>query len=124
MNDLEEKIKEQRRALQKLEDDLENQRRKEAEERTEPLKTLVERAHACLCQWNHTDGCGWGYEGNNWEAWSHARWLEHYDRLINGDRYTPAKASLADVETIISAVEELKSKVSVSIWLLRHHLTP
>lgn len=102
---------------------LERARDREAEARREPLRMLVERAHNCLCAYNHTDGCGWGYE-NSWNGWSHNRWLSHYDQLINGDRHNKPKVTLKEVETIISMVEELKPKVKSAMFLLRQGLVP
>jgi hypothetical protein len=61
----------------------------EAEEEKEALKKLnvEERVlreiaglfHSMMCPYNHTDGCGWGYEedtgGDRWRLSSHAEWL-------------------------------------------------
>lgn len=40
---------------------------------------LARQLHNLLCQWNHTDGCGWYYESKNkkedWAGQAHARYL-------------------------------------------------
>lgn len=99
----------------------------QAEERLAPLRALVVRAHNCLCQWNHTDGCSWGYEESAPDPWrcdAHHRWLNHYDRLLNGSRYEKPVATLEEIETIIGTVETLKPKVRAALQLLRGKLTP
>jgi hypothetical protein len=63
------------------------------------LKPLAIRAHDLLCQYNHTDGCGWGYESqggqHNWQSHAHIRWLEKVVQWTDtpkfGDRLTPEK---------------------------------
>src|ERR1700691_2946327 len=85
-------------------------RDKEYESRREPLKKLVERAHGCLCPYNHTDGCSWYYE-NNWEGYAHNRWLRKYDAIINGEIHDNPISSLEDITTIIETIEILKPKV-------------
>jgi hypothetical protein len=106
---------------------LEAARDAEAVERRALLRALVKRAHDCLCGWNHTDGCSWGYEEdrpNEWRCDAHSRWLKHYDTLINGGPYQPAVATIEDVEAVIAAVEVLKPKVKTAMFLLRSKLTP
>jgi hypothetical protein len=113
--------------VQKARDALEAAKQAEAAKRMEPLRELVERAHTCLCQWNHTDGCSWGYEQSAKDPWggqAHARWLRHYDKLINGDTYSKPQATLEEVVTIIEAVEAIKPKVRTAISLLRSGLQP
>ncbi|AGY46703.1 hypothetical protein BigBertha_195 [Bacillus phage BigBertha] len=49
-------------------------------------KQLAITLHELMCNWNHTDGCGWGYETNggthNWDGYAHKKWLEHAQQLI------------------------------------------
>lgn len=97
------------------------------EARMEPLKKLAARAHDALCQYNHTDGCSWGYEEGAPDPWrcdAHTRWLRRYDRLINGTNYDRPVCTLVEAETVIAAVEGLKPKVRTALSLLRSHLTP
>ncbi len=51
-----------------------------------PFMHVAVQAHDLLCQYNHTDGCGWGYETvngqHNWgldgQGYSaHRKWLEN-----------------------------------------------
>jgi hypothetical protein len=97
---------------------------KEHAKRMEPLKALVKRAHACLCSWNHTDGCGWQYEitknGDDvWDSFSHHRWLTHYDDIINGGSSKLPAVSIQELEAIIESIELLKPKVNTAMYLFR-----
>lgn len=90
--------------------------------RMEPLKKLVIRAHACLCSWNHTDGCSWGYEegdDNPWNGGAHDRWLRRYDALINGTTGQRPEATAQEVEDLLDAIETVKPKVKTALWLIR-----
>jgi len=98
----------------------------------EPIKNLVIRAHDILCRWNHTDGCGWGYEvenygqrKHNWEAFAHRRWLEHYHKLINGDKYSNNKpVSIQTINKLLDFVEEIRKIDDSAVWILRNRLEP
>lgn len=127
IEELEREVRTRMDEVRKATQALENAKATEAAERMEPLKALVERAHSCLCQWNHTDGCSWGYEEGAKDPWgcdTHTRWLRHYDKMINGDGNSKPKASLEEVEIIIGAVEGIKPKVRTAISLLRNGLQP
>ena len=130
MTDLEALKKEAADARQKAEQlrlAVENAEYKAAQADLEPIKALTERAHNCLCQWNHTDGCSWGYEQSASDPWgcdAHARWLRHYKNLIVGSPSYPAKATREQVEEILTAVEQLKPKVKNALFLLRQGLQP
>lgn len=91
--------------------------------RMEPLRNLVERAHKLLCAWNHTDGCGWGYEEGDKSPWGcseHLRWLRHYDLLINGSTSEPPNVTIDEVTAILDAIEGLKPKAKTALFLIRH----
>jgi len=48
-------------------------------------KELAEELHKYFCNQNHTDGCGWGYEGANedkWERCAHKRYLDKAKKLL------------------------------------------
>ncbi|WP_421578624.1 hypothetical protein [Shinella sp. M31] len=127
IEELEREVRARSDEMRKATEALEDAKAAEAAERMEPLKALAERAHSCLCQWNHTDGCSWGYEEGAKDPWAcdaHTRWLRHYDKIINGDRYSKPKATLEEVETILHAVEAIKPKVKTAISLLRNGLQP
>lgn len=127
IKELEREAEDARKRADKARAELEAAREQQAAERRAPLRALVVRAHNCLCQWNHTDGCGWGYEESSPDPWkgdAHHRWLNHYDRLLNGSSYEKPAATLEEVETIIGMVETLKPKVRTALWLLRGKLTP
>lgn len=127
IEELERELRKRQDEARKVAETLEAAKAAAAAERMEPLKALVERAHGCLCQWNHTDGCSWGYEQSAKDPWNcqaHSRWLRHYDKLINGDSYSKPQATLEEVAEIIGAVEAIKPKVKTAISLLRHGLQP
>ena len=93
---------------------------REYEARREPLKAIVIRAHDCLCPYNHTDGCSWGYENGNWSSYSHHTWLAHYDKLINGyGPDTKHAVTLDEITEIITMIESLKPRVRTAMLLLR-----
>lgn len=61
------------------------------------LRPIAAIAHETLCRWNHTDGCGWGYEeGSNpnsdsaWNGYAHSRWLSAVDRIVKAERWPSA----------------------------------
>lgn len=113
--------------LRKAREALERAEYAEAQARMEPLRALVERAHRALCRWNHTDGCAWEYErsfADPWRCQAHARWLRHYDCLVNGDKYHQPQATVEEIGEIVGAVENLKPKVKTALYLLRHRLEP
>lgn len=127
IEDLEKEVQARNSELRKAVKALEEAKAAEAAERMEPLKALTIRAHDCLCQWNHTDGCSWGYEESAKDPWAcdaHSRWLRYYDTLINGDSYSKPKATLEEIEVIIGAVEQIKPKVKTAVSLLRGGLQP
>lgn len=97
----------------------------------EPLKALAEKAHDILCRWNHTDGCGWGYEQDSktgaphWDGWAHRRWLTHIAAIVNPDRYSREKPIPAEtISALLDKVVELKQTHPDAIWLIRHRLEP
>lgn len=127
IKELEIELKKAQDSARKIAEKIEAAKTREAEERMGPLKDLVERAHNCLCQWNHTDGCSWGYEEGStdkWMGWAHSRWLRHYDKIINGDGYNKPTATLQEIEILITAIEDVKPKVKTAISLLRSGLQP
>lgn len=59
----------------------EKQKRSAERERIYPLAELL---HDVFCRYDHGDQCGWGYEGNNWDAAEHVRWVDIAERLLEG----------------------------------------
>ena len=56
--------------------------------KTEPEDIqLARKLHDMLCEWNHTDGCGWYYEfrdkKENWEGHAHSTYLGKARRLMH-----------------------------------------
>lgn len=79
--------------------------------RQKPLRALAARAHALLCQYNHTDGCGWGYEGEDGDAiWSqqnrygaHARWLKSTENVLKECHLT-----LEQLDELLTALDTVR----------------
>lgn len=99
----------------------------------EPLKALAVLAHDTCCAWNHTDGCGWGYEMSGgqhvWDGSEHQRWLVHVKSLIDGapgSRYygdapkpgVPREA----LEDILNALAALRAKHRDALYLIRQRI--
>lgn len=78
---IEEQIKKRQQELKDLEGQL-----VEAKLQS-PDKQLATELHGMLCQWNHTDGCGWYYEfkdkKDNWAGSSHGEYLKKAQKLIH-----------------------------------------
>jgi len=115
------------KALMKARDAREAAERVEREKRLEPLKALAIRAHDTLCRWNHTDGCGWGYEKrdsvHDWNGWAHARWLRHLDEVVSGtSQHRPV--SVEALTDIIEAARVMREKHPDALWILRYRLEP
>jgi hypothetical protein len=119
---LEAQLKDAQDIARKARERLDVIERKEAAERLEPLKATAARAHDLLCPYNHTDGCSWGYEGDSWSGDAHSRWLRKIDGLANGGPYEKPKATLAEINLVLDAVEDLKPKVKTAIDLIRRGL--
>lgn len=101
-----------RRAEKHLRDLREKKEAAEADEiakRQEPLRALAERAHDLCCTYNHTDGCGWGYEKDSWSGSSHKRWLNKMENLFSdkGTYNTPAAEQIAKILDLVEQMREV-----------------
>ena len=47
-----------------------------------PAQEMAEAIHEAWCRLNHTDGCGWGYEGDSWAGSAHRSWLAKAQRIL------------------------------------------
>lgn len=56
---------------------------------------LAEFLHTELCNHNHTDGCGWFYEGNDWEGYAHKKYLEKANKILE------TEVCIEDIKKII-----------------------
>jgi len=119
---IEAQLADARKLSQSLADRLNAIKRAEEDAKLGPLKATADRAHNLLCPYNHTDGCSWEYEGNNWQADSHSRWLRKIDALVNGNSYDKPKATLAEINIVLDAVSDLKPKVKTALDLIRRGL--
>jgi len=53
-----------------------------------PAERLAIYLHGKFCRDNHTDGCGWGYEGaweheRCWGGYAHKRWLSEAEEALD-----------------------------------------
>ena len=76
---------------------------KEKADRQLPLRDLATKAHDGLCIYNHADGCGWGYEHDNWNGWTHKRWLDKIEKIV-ADNQKWNKITIAELEAIIDTI--------------------
>lgn len=37
---------------------------------------VARKLHDLLCNWNHTDGCGWFYHPDDWTEWAHKKYAK------------------------------------------------
>lgn len=95
------------------------------------FKPLAIAAHDALCRWNHTDGCGWGYEVrdgvHHWGASEHSRWLLRVAEIVTGQRDTYYGRNVPGipretVEAVIATVTELRKVGPDAIYLLKNLL--
>lgn len=97
-------------------------------ERRKPLRELAKRMHDLLCEYNHTDGCSWGYEGDYGEdAWAeptHKRWLAHAENLVLHGARDQSPITLQEIGAVLDAVEKLKAAHPRGLWLVRRGLMP
>ncbi len=125
---LEEEARNARALARSAEEKLEAARIKARAAQREPLKAIAKRAHDCLCPYNHTDGCSWGYEEDGrsdpWSGHAHVRWLSHFDRLVNGLPGERPRTSIKEIEAILTAFEGLKASAPNALYLIRQGLTP
>lgn len=79
-------IQDTEKALKKLKEYKDQLELKERQERLPKYWGAAEAIHAATCTYNHTDGCGWGYEEDNgtiqdtWEKQAHRRMLEQVEK--------------------------------------------
>ena len=48
-----------------------------------PSQELAEEMHERWCRLNHTDGCGWGYEGTDWMGHAHSHWHKRASAIMH-----------------------------------------
>ncbi len=79
VKDFEAKIAEHRRQIAELEAE------QAAFQAMTPNQQLAITLHDVLCNWNHTDGCGWFYEVHkgvdDWHGHAHASWLQRATKI-------------------------------------------
>ena len=101
-----------RQRVKAIESDIEDEEKEEKIKRQKPLRKIAEKAHGLFCQWNHTDGCGWGYEGNNWDGHAHQRWLKKIENTIK-DGYP--RVTLNELDIILDDFILLQNKHKVPL---------
>jgi len=99
-----------------IEDEIANAAKAERELEAEPFFEVAEKAHHLFCTFNHTDGCGWGYEQDASTKWgigtvsgysAHRRWLEKVMNISRELNLTPEELS-----ELLDALTKLKKNMS------------
>ena len=116
---LEAKQKDLAKELREASEKIEKIKAKQEEESLKPLRDIAEKMHDCLCPYNHTDGCSWGYEGDNWNSYAHKEWLDKVKKLVKGDSYTKPVCSVKDMETLVESISSLKKSAPQAMRLIR-----
>lgn len=93
-----------------------------------PMRAAAKRAHDILCRYNHTDGCGWGYEEGldaekTWAASSHYYWLKSIREAMEGSNNRPP-LSIEKLNAILDAVEQIKKVHPDAVWLIAYGIGP
>jgi len=116
---LEARQKDLAKELREHTEKIERIKAKQEEESLIPLREIAERMHNCLCPFNHTDGCSWGYEGDNWMSSAHKEWLDKVKRLVKGDSYTKPTCSVEDMEVLVASISALQKAAPKAMRLIR-----
>jgi hypothetical protein len=79
------------------------------------LQPVAEIAHNVMCGYNHTDGCGYLYENDNWSADCHVAWL----RKVNNVLEKNSRLTLEHLKEMLLAVQALTKKYPELVRTLR-----
>lgn len=112
-------IENQKRELQKQ---LEAAEYDDRVARLTPFMPVAILAHDLFCMYNHTDGCGWGYEQygdvHNWgfgaEYSSHKQWLENVSKIA-----ADLKMEAGQLEEIFRELVEIKDRHPRAMEVIR-----
>lgn len=63
-------------------------------------KRLAIELHELLCRTDHTQGCEWFYNQNDWTGYAHVRYLEKAQDVLSGTRM--------ELDAIVTVVKALK----------------
>lgn len=107
--------------LRSLRESLKASEAKTKEEKQKPMREVAEQAHDALCIHNHTDGCGWGYENDNWNGFAHQRWLDKIEKILDKTE-TFEPVTTEQLTEIIGLVKEMK-KIHPRAMYIIHLLT-
>ena len=55
---------------------------KEGVKENQQLRGLAFDLHDRFCHFNHTDGCGWHYEKEDWQGNAHQYWLDRAKLIL------------------------------------------
>ena len=69
--------------LREAERVLKQVRLREADVKDAEVRVVAVLLHDALCSYNHTDGCGWGYEKDSWQSDDHARWFRKAEHVCS-----------------------------------------
>jgi len=83
--------------------------------RNDKMTEVATVLHECLCAYNHTDGCSWGYEDGGDKRWlshTHASWLEKAQKLSD-------EFGSEEVLKMISMIKDMKNKCPAAALMIR-----
>ncbi len=89
---------------QELVEALRAAQKEERIERQKAIYPVADLAHSLLCRWNHTDGCGYGYENNDTEGYEHQRWVKAVEELVE------RKFTLEQIKESLAQLKQVKAK--------------
>jgi DNA repair exonuclease SbcCD ATPase subunit len=92
-----------RQRASELQAEIEQAELEDKMKRQAPLRVAADKAHKLFCQYNHTNGCGWEYEGHDWHGREHQRWLDKIEKLVE-HKYRPI-----NIDELIVLLDELDS---------------
>ena len=107
------KLEMAKREVAELQKVLAAEERDEKAKRQEKYRELAVLAHRLLCQYNHTDGCGWGYEESAedpWGGYAHARWLDKVEDIITGSGKRGVGVTEDEFRAVLEGLDTLKQE--------------
>jgi hypothetical protein len=90
-----------------IREQIEQKTAKETAERQAPLRAIAQRAHDLLCGYNHMEGCGWAYEGDNWNGRAHKQWLNKVEEVL-GKNKTFHPVTSEQLDKLLDCVKHVK----------------
>jgi len=121
MSTTRQKLEDLRKQEEILTKQLEEEEREEKNKRQLKVRPVAELAHSLFCGYNHTDGCGWGYEENSkdpeitWGGWSHQHWLDKVEKIAKEHR----EISMEEIHETLKAIQAASKTQEKFMWVVR-----